>query len=186
MSGVRVITGEWIQNRPRNRKTAIPWGAMATFGALGFVACLAGSPQTPGLLLFALIFGAYGYLSFRTARGSLRAGLLVGTDEIVVRNPFKTVQLSRQEVERFVTGGQNYGFGNPVAGILVQLRDGSRVNVWTLAREGAVWNEKKIAHAWDATAEQLNTLLGVGPVPQSYPSKSEHAAPSRLEHPTTA
>jgi hypothetical protein len=186
MSEVRVITGEWIQNRSRKRKTAFTWGALATFGALGFVACLAGAVERPGLLLFAVIFGAYGYGSFRIARGSYRAGLLVGTDEILVRNPFKTVQLPRRAVERFVTGGQTYGFGNPVPGILVQLRDGSSVNVWTLAREGAVWNEKKIARGWDATADRLNALLGVGPVPQSYPSKGEHAPPSRVEHPTTA
>lgn len=159
MSAVSVVGEQWIQNRSRNRGTALTWGLLAGFGGLGLAGCVAAAIEQPGLLLFAAIFAAFGYGCFRYARGALRAAMLVGPDEVVVRNPLKTFRLPRSDVERFAAGGQDYGVANPVPGIVVIGRDGSKTRVWTLAREGLVWHQAKNIRRWEETADELNALL---------------------------
>ena len=159
------VADQWVQNRSRNRGTALVWGVLGFIGALSTVGCLVGSVTSDvGLLVFAAFFVAFTYGCVRYAVGALRAALFVGRDEIVVRNPLTTIRVRPDEVERFVAGGQDYGFSNPVPGVLMVLRDGDRVRVWTLAREGVVWREKRNIRRWEETATQLNGLLAT-PVP---------------------
>ena len=162
-----IVSEQWIQNRPRNTWTAFVWGLLTGIFGLFAISCLVAAVNQPGLLLFAVAFAPFAYGCFRYARGAYRAGLFIGVDEVVVRNPLKTFRLRRRDVERFVAGGQDYGVANPVPGVLVVGRDGAKTRVWTLAREGLVWQESKNIRRWEQTADELSALLAVRDAPEA-------------------
>ena len=55
------------------------------------------------------------------------------------------------------------GLGNPTPGIGLLKTDGTTVQVWTLVKEGFVWNARRNEQSFEPLAESLNSLLGRAP-----------------------
>lgn len=105
------------------------------------------------------ILGVLGFYSVAYARGAARAAFIITSREVVIRNPLRTTSIPITEVSRFTAGKQPAGMGNPTPGVLVERRDGRSYPIWTLAREGHLWNSQKNTEAWTGVADDLNTLL---------------------------
>lgn len=161
MSSVQVSRGELV--RGRGRAFALIWGAFGLFfGAVALAALGYGAlhpSDLPVCLLNVALLAGPVYLMLRAAPRCWRGGVVVGERETVIVNPLRTYTVMTDDVARFETGGQEYGFGNPTAGIVLVKRDGGRIPVWALAREGLVWNVKRNSARWQDVAAQLNGLL---------------------------
>ncbi len=111
-----------------------------------------------GLVLFVL-FSLGALLEARYAFGCENAGLMVTDGAVVIRNPLRRFEVPISELRRFAAGKQGSQIGNPTPGIVLELRNGSIFAVWTLAREGFVWNSAKHVVTWTPVAGELNALL---------------------------
>jgi hypothetical protein len=85
--------------------------------------------------------------------------LLVADGMVVIRNPAKKREIPISDVLRFTAGQQTSGYGNPTPGVMLELHGGRAYPVWTLAREGFVWNSSRNVAGWVAVADSLNELL---------------------------
>jgi hypothetical protein len=100
----------------------------------------------------------------RYAYGCSRAGLRITAQTVYVRNPVRPLTIPVSEVARFGAGGQSTsGLGNPTPGIGLLKTDGTTVHVWTLVKEGFVWNARRNEQSFEPLAESLNSLLGRAP-----------------------
>lgn len=138
------------------------WGLVATFGlTLACVVAVSGirNDKWIGGAVVAGILGSLALYAAAYARGAARAAFMAASHEVIIRNPLRTMTIPTAEVSRFSAGKQRTGIGNPTPGILVERRDGRCYPIWTLAREGYVWNSQKNTEAWSGVAEDLNRLL---------------------------
>ena len=153
---------EWIQNRRRNRSFAVIWGLLSTGVLVTLAVFLVLAIRNRQVLGAFVILGALGPLVLYAgwyARGSVRAGLMITDETVAIRNPFRTREVAIADVVRFTAGGQPGQYGNPTPGVLLEVRAGRSYPVWTLAREGLVWNSAANVASWDGIAESLNNLL---------------------------
>ena len=112
------------------------------------------------IVLGVFFFGLAG-LGFVLASRIARAGLLMASGGIVVRNPLRTVTLVPTEVEGFVPG-ITPGFANGTPCPRLTLRSGRAIGVWALGREGVVWRFGRYQHELQPLCDELNaTLLGL-------------------------
>ena len=95
----------------------------------------------------------------RYAVGCARAGLIIGADGVVIRNPLKTRTVALSDATCFTAAQQPAQHGNPTPGVVLEVNSGSVYPVWTFAREGLVWNSAKNTAAWQDVAQSLNELL---------------------------
>jgi hypothetical protein len=104
------------------------------------------------------------------AYGSLRAGLEIGKDAVVVRNPKGTRRFALAEVDQFRQGLLDPSLGSarlvplaylgePGPGIELVMTDGSAWPVWALGRETFPWRIGERLEAMAALADELNDLL---------------------------
>jgi hypothetical protein len=112
-----------------------------------------------GAVVLGTIFGSFTLGSAAYARGVARAGLMVTRHDVVIRNPWRTRRIPISNALRFSAGTQPAYLGNPTPGVLLERKDGRPVPVWTLAREGLVWNTRQGTQAWIGVAENLTDLL---------------------------
>jgi hypothetical protein len=157
-----VEAGRWIQNQRRNRSFAVVWGSLAAGSAVIAVVLLIIGLRTDkaggGVVVFALLF-IPALAEARFAFGCTNAGLLVTDQAVVIRNPWKSREVPVSEIRRFTAGKQVAQVGNPTPGIILELKNGSAYGIWTLAREGFVWNSAKNVDAWGPVAQELNALV---------------------------
>jgi hypothetical protein len=133
--------------------------AATTAGAIAFLfSGLRNGKPGGGLFLFAL-FMTLAIATARFAFGCAKAGLLVTEQKVTVRNPRRTYEIPRSELHRFTAGTQAARLGNPTPGVVLELKSGSVYPVWTLAREGLVWNKANNVSRWTGVAEELNALV---------------------------
>jgi hypothetical protein len=110
------------------------------------------------LIIFVVAIGG-AWIGGRFALGLARASVTIEPDEVVVRNPSKTIRVPIGEVDKFEAGRNSLGFGNPVPGIAIKYRDGTSVFIWTLGNECLDWNIGKSVTKWQPVAEKMNALL---------------------------
>jgi Zn-dependent protease with chaperone function len=162
-----VAGGRWIQNRRRNRSFAVVWGLLAWANTITAVALLFSGMRAGkfggGLVVFAM-FLIMAMITARWAVGCAGAGLLVTEQTVVIRNPWRRREVPVAELRRFAAGYQAGGYGqNPTPGINLELKSGSTYSVWTLGREGFVWNSARNVVGWVAVAQELNELVHSAP-----------------------
>jgi hypothetical protein len=149
-------------NRDRNRSFAAVWGliagASAIVGGLYFATDVRNGHIGAGLVVLA-VFGGLTLGPARYAFGCARAGLLIDRGTVVIRNPGRTRELPLSDVHRFVAGRQPNLFGNPTPGVIVEVEGGRAHPVWTLAREGLVWNTSRNVAGWADVTDSLNELV---------------------------
>jgi hypothetical protein len=136
----------------------IAGGGSAIAGGVLLVVAI-GNRQISGGLLLLAVFGILSLGEAWYAFGCASAGLLVADDVVVIRNPAKKREVPISDVLRFTAGQQPSGYGNPTPGVMLELHGGRAYPVWTLAREGFVWNSSGNVAAWVAAADSLNELL---------------------------
>jgi len=166
----RFAANEWIRNRSRNRLFAVLWGALATVTSVVLIVFLVRAIRNDQLTGVFVILGVFGSLVMYAgwyAYGSARAGVMVTQREVVIRNPFSSRVIPLSDVAEFAHGLQRtqgleglFNTGrNPTPGILVKTNQGRSYPVWTLAREGLVWNSAANEVSWAGVAESLNHLV---------------------------
>jgi hypothetical protein len=111
----------------------------AFLAIVAFCLCLA----VPGLFL---------------ARRLSNAGVWIGADGIVVRNPVRTIPVPLRDAESFVPGVASGG-GNGTPCPILKRKHGRPVGVWALGREGVVWRFGRYQHEMEPLCDQLNTVL---------------------------
>ena len=103
-----LASGEWIQNRRRNRSFAVIWGLLAA--GYGFcVYLLVGAIRNDQILGVFVILAAFSPLAVHAgwyAFGSARAGLMITHDAVIIRNPLRKREVPVQDVARFTAGKQ--------------------------------------------------------------------------------
>jgi hypothetical protein len=133
-------------------------GGSAIAGAV-FLAVAIGNGQIGGGLLVLAVLGTLSLGEVWYAFGCANAGLLVADSMVVIKNPAKKREIPISDVLRFTAGQQPSGYGNPTPGVMLELHGGRAYPVWTLAREGFVWNSSRNVAGWVAVADSLNELL---------------------------
>jgi hypothetical protein len=88
-----------------------------------------------------------------------RAELRIGSQSVVVRNPFRCHTVLLDEVEEFQPGNVTPRGNKGTPGIVMRLNDGHTVPVWALAEESSIFSAKKKALAFAPLASELNALL---------------------------
>ncbi len=124
-----------------------------------FLVVAIGNRQIGGGLLVLAVFGILSLGAAWYAFGCARAGLLVADGMVVIRKPAKKREIPISDVLRFTAAQQPSGYGNPTPGVMLELHSGRAYPVWTLAREGLVWNSSRNVTGWVAVADSLNELL---------------------------
>ncbi len=157
--------GRWIRNEYRNWSFATYWGllsvALAAAAAAFLVSDLRNGKTGGGLFVLGL-FGALPLARARHAFGCARAGLLITAEEVLIRNPWRSYDLPFASIRGFAARTQAARLGNPTPGVVLELQDGTACSVWTLAREGLVWNTPRNVRRWDEVARELNGLVQLG------------------------
>lgn len=130
---------------------------------VGFISIYWGDVQTLGDVLWliateAVAIGA-GICGGRFALRCWKASILISDDQVVVTNPWRTYSADLTEIDGLVGKPVDVGFGNPVPGVVVLLRNGSEIFVWTLANECFIWSIDKHARRWNTVAEGLNSRV---------------------------
>jgi hypothetical protein len=150
----------WIENHTRNRRFAVIWGLLASGNTIvgGVLVVLAARKTAIGAIELGVSLGLLALSSARSAWGSAHAAIKVTDRAVIVRNVWKTREIPIADIARFTTGRGGIAY-NATPGVVVQLKDGRAYPVWTLAREGNVWNSKRKATAWQGVADELNRLL---------------------------
>jgi hypothetical protein len=128
MSDPRASRPGWYRTRQQSRGiAAIALIFLAILGG-SVVQALAGrrhhgraGAKVAGLVVFAVMAAGAAIGGVRAAR----AGVLVDSDGITVRNPLRSVRLSWDEIDRFSVGPSLWGSVG-----FVHLRDGGEVHIW--------------------------------------------------------
>jgi hypothetical protein len=151
----------WLRRPERNASFGTTAAAAALFaGAMTVISVVvAVLDAQPMSLAFLPLYGPAAYALGRVALGCFRAGVLIEDDVVVVRNPWRERRFPVAEVARFVAGEQPSGYGNPTPGVVLVLRDGSHVSIWSLAAEGLAWNNDRNAARWRGVADGLTAAL---------------------------
>lgn len=156
----------------RSRRRNVTWAALASFlvfpivllvFVVGFISIYWGDVRTLGDVLWliaaeAIAIGA-GVSGGRFALRCWKASILISADQVVVTNPWRTYQVDLTEIDELRGKPVDVGFGNPVPGVVVRLRNGSEIFVWTLANECFIWSIDQHARRWDKVAEMLNSRV---------------------------
>jgi hypothetical protein len=88
-----------------------------------------------------------------------KAGLRIGSDEIVVRGPLKTWAVPLAGAKGFSPGVQS-GYGPNGTPCPTLSRDGGwPVGIWALGREGVIWRYGRYLKEYEPLCAELNGLL---------------------------
>jgi hypothetical protein len=87
-----------------------------------------------------------------------QAGVWLGPDRVVVRNPLRTWMIPLSDATGFA-GGVAAGGGNGTPCPLLRRRHGRPVGIWALGREGVVWHFGRYQYELEPLCDQLNVVL---------------------------
>jgi hypothetical protein len=97
-------------------------------------------------------------LGLLLAKRLRQAGVWLGADGIVVRNPLRTWTVPINDVDSFAADVASGG-GNGTPCPLLRQRHGRPIGVWALGREGVVWRFGRYQHELEPLCDQLNAVL---------------------------
>jgi hypothetical protein len=157
----QVARHSWIRRPSRNVGFACGYALAGAWLLVMLAAALSELANRGGNIWVGLtvVLAGLAALAVRLLVGWARAGLLVTTDEVVVRGPWATRRIALTFADRFEAGLQHTAVGNPTPGVVLRLRDGSAVNVAALATESMVWSCASKVDRWEPVAKRLNDLL---------------------------
>lgn len=148
-----------IARPSRNRAFAI---AVLVWSA-GWAAMILVVPNLGGLrfadyLALGLFFFGPAAIGLLLAHRVYASGLWIGAGGVVVRGPLHTWKVPLAEADSFA-GGVQPGMGNGTPCPLLLTRDGGKIGIWTLGREGLIFHYGRYLEELEPLCEELNGLL---------------------------
>ncbi len=150
-----VRTGSWIRVDRRARR----FGAFALVFSIVFVILpFTASPRAGNVVSIFAFCWCVAALGLFLAVRLVRAGLWLAANGIVVRNPLRTVTVSLEEADQFVSAVAS-GVGNGTPCPILKRRHGRDVGIWALGREGFVWSFRRYTDEMRPLCDELNRAL---------------------------
>jgi hypothetical protein len=163
LATVVVARNVWLRNSRRTRAWATISAAWSiVFAGLIFVPgrlpAERSAGETVALIAFYFGIGAIGLvLAFRVAR----AGVWIGSDEIVIRGPFRTRAIPAGDAGRFAPRLQGRG-GNGVPCPMLERRGHGVAGVWALGQRNVWLRYSRMCDELQPLCDGLNELVAVG------------------------
>jgi hypothetical protein len=157
---VDVARSVWIRNGRRTRawaSIAVLWSVV--FAGLLFVSGDLDGGRTLGQYLgLGVFYFGIAAVGMAFAGRVARAGVWIGTDQIVVRGPFRTRSVALDDAAAFAPGLQGRG-GNGTPCPILERRGGRAVGVWALGRRNIWFRYQRLCQEIQPLCEELNELV---------------------------
>ena len=143
----------WLRNMRRTRLFAaytVVWSL--GFAAIFFVPNHHWHKTTGDQLVLGVFFFGTAAAGLVLARRVARAGLWLGGNGIVIRNPLKRWTVPLGDARAFVVG-------NDKPSPYLVRQHGGAVVVWALGREGVVWRFARYQRELQPLCDELNAVL---------------------------
>jgi hypothetical protein len=143
MDAHRLERDRWIRSDPWVRAFGIEAGLLALVFAAIAVWIMTSYPhfgESFGNYCAVAVVGLIGVASGYLARGCWRAALRISDERIVVCNPIRCQVIPTSEAVAFAAGNVTPSIRDRTPGIVLILKNGTRVPVWALARESTIWS----------------------------------------------
>jgi hypothetical protein len=158
---VAVTRNVWLRNSRRTRAWATISAAWSiVFAGLIFIPgrLPAGSSAGETIAVVAFYFGI-GAIGSVLACRIARAGVWIGSDEIVIRGPFRTRAIAAGDARRFAPGLQGRG-GNGVPCPMLERNGHGVTGVWALGQRNVWFRYSRICDELQPLCDELNKLKG--------------------------